>query len=143
MSSIFRYVILENDSTDIGWLLQDVEVSNDSNIKLRYQLTSSNLKVIIDSMDTEFDKNALKAVLFTTRSRKDIEDLGIKADRAVKFLRNTISTSEECENALLAAEDMLNIRLTQKKELIDQKIKQIDDKISTLGDCLPKVKKDD
>ena len=42
---------------DIGRLLQDVEeVSNDSNIKLRYQLTSSNLKVIIDSMDTEFDK---------------------------------------------------------------------------------------
>ena len=80
---------------DIGWLLQDVEeVSNDSNMKLRYQLTSSNLKVIIDSMDTEFDKNALIAVLFATRSRKDIEDLGIKADRAVKFLRNTISISK-------------------------------------------------
>ena len=38
---------------------------------------------------------------------------------------------------------MLNIRLTQKKELIDQKINWIDDKISTLGDCLPKVRKDD
>ena len=66
-------------------------------------------------MDTEFDKYALKAVLFATRSRKEIEDLGIKADRAVKFLRNTISISEECENALLAADDMLNIRLTQRK----------------------------
>jgi hypothetical protein len=38
---------------------------------------------------------------------------------------------------------MLNIKLTQKKELIDQKINQIDDKISTLGDRLPKVRKDD
>lgn len=127
---------------DIGWLLQDVEeVSNNWNMKLRYQLTSSNLKVIIDSMDTEFDKNALKAVLFATRSRKDIEDLGIKADRAVKFLRNTISTSEECENALLNAEDMLNIRLTQKKELIDQKIKQIDDKYLPLEIVCQKLEK--
>ena len=38
---------------------------------------------------------------------------------------------------------MLNIRLTQKKELIDQKINRNDDKISTLGDRLPKVRKDD
>ena len=94
-------------------------------------------------MDTEFDKNALKAVLFATSSRKDIEDLGIKADRAVKFLRNTVATSKECEIALLAAEDMLSIRLTQKKELIGQKIKQIGDKISTLGDRVSKVRKDD
>ena len=77
---------------DIGWLLQDVEeVSNDSNLNLRYQLTSSNLKVIINSVDTEFDKNALKAVLFATRRRREIEDLGVKADRAVTFLKNTIS----------------------------------------------------
>lgn len=71
------------------------------------------------------------------------QELGIKADRAVTFLRNTILISEECENALLAAEDMLNTRLTQKKERIDQNINQIDEKISTLGDRLPKVRKED
>jgi hypothetical protein len=36
---------------------------------------------------TEFDKNAGKAVLFATRSRREIEDLGVKADRAVTFLK--------------------------------------------------------
>lgn len=75
-----RYVILKNDLTDIEWLLKDLE-------------ECSNLRSIINSMDTEFDRNALKAVLFATRSRKEIADLGIKEDRAVNFLRKTVTTA--------------------------------------------------
>lgn len=81
---------MENDLTDIAWLLQDLENSaSDSEHNVRYQLTSSNLTSIITSMDTEYDRNALKAIIFATRSRKEVEALGIKADRAVQFLNNS------------------------------------------------------
>ena len=79
---------------------------------MRYQLTSSNLTSILKSMDTEY---ALKAIIFATRSRKEVEALGIKADRAVHFLKNSCQAAEECENALVAAEDMLKLRLKHKK----------------------------
>ena len=45
---------------------------------VRYQLTAENLQHIINSLDTEYDQNALKAVVFATRSRRDVEALGIK-----------------------------------------------------------------
>lgn len=79
--------MLENDFIDFGWLLKDLEEtsSNDDGKAVRYQLTSSSLGTIIKSMDTEYDRNALKAVPFATRSRKEITELGINADRAVTF----------------------------------------------------------
>lgn len=137
-----RYIILENDFTDIGWLIKDLE-ENDQNMPVRNQLTSSNLKSILSSMDTEYDKNALKAVLFATRSRKDITALGIKADNAVSFLQRTVTAAQECENALDAAEDMLCMRMSRKRKLIETNIDQIDAKISRLGELLPENRKKD
>ena len=133
-----RYVILENDLTDIAWLLQELEnIAADSEHNVRYQLTSSNLTSIIQSLDTEYDRNALKAIIFATRSHKEVEALGIKADRAVHFLKNSCQAAEECQNALVAAEDMLELRLKHKKEVIEEKMHQIDEKIAKLGDLLP------
>ena len=97
-------------------------------------------------MGTEFVRNALKAVLFATRSRKEISDLGIKTDRTVNFLRKTVTTAEECENALVAAEDLLNIRYSRKTKLIDEQVEQvdrIDAKIARLGELLPDARKKD
>ena len=94
-------------------------------------------------MDTEYDRNALKAIIFATQSRKEVEALGIKADRAVYFLKNSCKAAEECENALVTAEDMLELRLEHKKEVIEEKIHQIDEKVAKLGDLLPKVRRED
>ena len=137
-----RYVILENDFTDIAWLLKDLE-KNDKDVSVRYQLASSNLKSNLSSMDTEYDKNSLKAVLFATGNRKDITDLGIKADNAVNFLQRTVTAAQECDNALEAAEDMLCMRISRKRKLIETNINQIDAKISRLGELLPENRKND
>lgn len=72
-------------------------------LNVRYQLTSSTLTSIIKSMDTEYDRNALKVIIFATQSRKEVEALGIKADRAVQFLKNICQAAEECQNALVTA----------------------------------------
>lgn len=94
-------------------------------------------------MDSGYDRNALKAVLFATRSRREITELGINAHRAVKFLHYTISAAEESENALEAAGDMLNHRMSKKWKLIAERINDIDAKISKLGDLLPESRKKD
>ena len=73
--------------------------------------------------------------------RKEITELGINADRAVTFLSKTISASEECENALEAVEDMLNIRMARKRELIDERINRIDAKVARLEELLPDLRK--
>ena len=143
-SLYYRYVILDNDQIDLGWLLKDIEANSNSNhTTARYMLTTSTLGSIINSMDTEYDKNALKAVLFATQSRKEISELGIKDDRAGKFLKNTINASEECKNALIAAEDMLQMRYAHKRKLIDNQINEIDTKISKMGKLLHEKRKKD
>lgn len=138
----FRYVILENDFTDIAWLLKDMGNTIEGK-NVRYELTASNLQSIINSMDTEYDKNALKAVIFATRCRSEVESLGIKADRAVTFLSKTVNAAKEWKNAMLAAEDMIELRLKEKKESVETKIQQIDKKISKLGEFLPECRRDD
>ena len=60
----------------------------------------------------------------------------------MNFLRKTTS-AEECENALVAAEDMLNIRYSRKKKHIDEEIDQIDGKITRLRELLPVARKKD
>ena len=92
-------------------------------------------------MDTEYDRNELKATIFATQSRKDVEALGIKADRAVHFLKNSFQAAEECQNALVTAGDMFELRLKHKKEVIEKKIHQIDEKVVKLGDLLPKLRR--
>ena len=72
--SFSRYVILENDLKDIAWLLQELDNSAaDSEHNERYKLTCASLTNIIKSMDTEYDRNTLKAIIFATRSRKEVE----------------------------------------------------------------------
>lgn len=60
-------------------------------------------------MDTEYDRMALKAVIFAMHSRAEISDLGIKPDRAVNFLSKVLMASEESERALQAAEDIFKL----------------------------------
>ena len=110
---------------------------------VQYQRTAENLQDIINSLDTEYDQNALKAVVFATRSRRDVEALGIKADRAVNFLHNTINAAQEWKNSLIEAEDMVDLQLKEKKEVLEKEKNQIDEKIAKLGEFLPQSRRED
>ena len=108
--------------TAIEWILKGFEntINDDMASNVRYQLTAENLQDIINSLDTEYDQNALKAVVFATRSRRDVEALGIKADRAVNFLHNTNNAAQEWKNSLIEAEDMVDLQLKEKKEVLEK-----------------------
>ena len=83
-------MVLENEFTDIGCLLNELIL--DQNVPSsteRLKLTADVLERVLSSMDTEYDRNALKGILFTFLSRSEIYSLGVKPDRAVKFLSKT------------------------------------------------------
>ena len=106
---------------DIGSLLQDMEKNQrEPKFNMQFQLTPANLKKIMSSMDTEYDKNALKAVIFASRSRREVQTLGIKADRAVNFLKKTISAAEEWQGALIAANNMMHLRLREERNILKE-----------------------
>lgn len=87
-------------------------------------------------MDMEYDRNALKEILFTFLSRSEIYALGVKPDRAVNFLSKTLQASEEVENAQVVAEDMILLRLIERNDKRQEKINEIDRKLQKDGDLL-------
>ena len=65
----------------------------------RFPFDSELLNKILNSMDTEYDCMALKAVIFALHLRSQTYQLGIKPDRAVSFLSNVLTVADESENA--------------------------------------------
>ena len=112
-----RLIVLQNESTDIGQLLLELERIEDEdeiNTSSRYFLNEDSLSKILSSMDTEYDRMALKAVLFATHSRAETFNLGIKPDRAVGFLSKVIMACEESERTLREAEDIFELKTCKR-----------------------------
>ena len=98
-------------------------------MSVRYFLDGNSLSKIISSMDTEYDRMALKAVIFAIHSRAKTYNLGIKPERAVKFLSKVLMASEESERALQAAEDIFKLRTSERISKSEAQVQSIDQKI--------------
>jgi len=137
-------VVLENEFTDIGCFLNELILDQDvPSSTERLKLTADVLECVLASMDTEYDRNALKGILFTFLSRSEIYALGVKPDRAVNFLSKTLQASQEVENAQLAAEDMIALRINERKSKIQEKLDEIDKRLEKDGDLLSEKRKAD
>jgi len=126
-----RFIILKNEEVSIEDIFLELEKHSEE-IAMndlgnhRFPLDSESLNKILNSMDTEYDQMALKAVIFALHSRSQTYDLGIKPDRAVKFLSKVLLVADESENALKSAEDILKLRTREKVENVEKKIQNID-----------------
>lgn len=135
-----KYVILQNETTDIGRFLselQRIEELEGSDYKpVRFFLHASSLSKILSSMDTEYDKMALKAVIFAMHSRAETYNLGINPTRAVQFLSKVVAASEESERVLDAAKDIYKLRTRERISKVEDQIKGIDQKVAKQGNLL-------
>lgn len=137
-------MVLENEFTHIGCFLNELILDQDApSLSERLKLTAYFLESVLASMDTEYDRNALKEILFTFLSRSEIYALGVKPGRAVNFLSKTLQASEEVENAQVAAEDMILLRLIERNGKIQEKINEIDRKLQKDGDLLSEKRRAD
>ena len=137
-------MVLENEFTHIGCFLNELILDQEApSLSERVKLTADVLESVLASMDTEYDRNALKGILFTFLSRSEIYALGVKPDRALNFLSKTLQASEEVENAQVAAEDMILLRLIERNGKIQEKINEIDRKLQKDGDLLSEKRRAD
>jgi hypothetical protein len=102
----------------------DDEESNQCLSSSRYFLDATSLSKIISNMDTEYDRVALKAVLFALHSRVETEKLRIKPERAGTFLSKVLVASEESDKAFNAAEDIFQHRTQERIEKLETKLNE-------------------
>ena len=75
-------------------------------------------------MDSEWDKNIVRVLIGSTRSRQEITNLGIDSHNIAQLTNKVISIVNERGNAILAATDMVNLRLEDKIKSVDNQIMQ-------------------
>lgn len=80
----------------------------------RFPLDSELLNKILNSMDTEYDPMALKAVIFAV---------------AVNFLSKVLTVADESENVFKAAEDIVKLRTRERIENVEKKIQNLKKKL--------------
>ena len=78
-------------------------------------LSAEFLSRVLASMESEYDRWVAKLLVCTGKSRQEIYDLGFKPDRVVKLLRELKEWFGAWENRNVAARDMVELRLKEKK----------------------------
>lgn len=123
-----RFVILQNDTVDLSNFLCELErlESEDKESFSRFDLNADTLKHVLQSMDTEYDKSVLKAMIFATSSRRKVYELGIKPENAVHFLAKAVYASKECEDAVIAAEKTIKEKDKARLEQLNENIEAIE-----------------
>ena len=128
-----RYILLKNEEVSIQDFLALEKLSEENTMSRlsgrRFPLDSELLNKILNSMDTEYDPMALKAVIFALHSRSQTYELGIKPDRAVNFLSKVLTVEDESENAFKAAGDIMKLRTLKGIENVEKKIQNLDKKL--------------
>ena len=128
-----RYILLKNEEVSIQDFLALEKLSEENTMSRlsgrRFPLDSELLNKILNSMDTEYDPMALKAVIFALHSRSQTYELGIKPDRAVNFLSKVLTVEDESENAFKAAGDIMKLRTLKGIENVEKKIQNLDTKL--------------
>lgn len=127
-----RYIILKG-SVDVAELLCQF-CREDDDRKLFETPVESPLSVdlvhrVMDSMNDEYDRSVAKMLLCVDKSRAQTYQLGIKPDRATKMLKTLEERLAAWENTKIAAEDLVNRRLTERIESFEKRVKEVEKKI--------------
>ena len=90
--------------------------------KLTYEIVNN----AVNSMDTEYDRNVLKAILSRLLDNKALYNVGIQPDLARKKLTHLGEVWTELGHAKIAAEDMLKLRINSKIDKIESELKVLE-----------------
>ena len=129
------YIVLNSESWNIVRLLNVFcEQGYDGKPTSRFDLDAEALHTILDSMETEYDKSVVRAILAATSSRSELYDLGLKPDAAISNLERVLAVSEEVKNAVEAGKDMTVLALKEKIIKREGDIAQLKSSIEKLRD---------
>lgn len=119
----------------LWWLLLEGSQTNDDSFieKRGLTLNASNTAAILESMESEWDRKCARVLLGSTRSDSELQNIGLDANKIRAATKVIVTGVEECENAKLAANDMVNLR-------IDFKVKQLSKEILAMKDLHAKTR---
>lgn len=108
----------------LRWLLLEGSQTNDDSLieKRGLTLNASNTAAILESMESEWDRKCACVLLGSTRSDSELQNIGLDANKIRAAMKVIVTGVEECENAKLAAHDMVNLRIGSKVKQLSQEI---------------------
>ena len=89
-------------------------------------LSAKDLSRDLASMESEYDRWVPTLLVCTGKARQEIHDLGFKPDRVVKLLRELKERFCAWENINIAAKDMVELSLKEKKVKLERTIGEIE-----------------
>ena len=140
------FVCLRPDDIDIANLVEvifrDTKQSSE-----KFQINYESLQMLLQSMDTEYDKQVAKILICANRSRSQISALGIDPDSIPSLTNHIQLVAGEVENVQQAATDIVRLRLIEQEshltQVIDKKRKAVEMNTNTWPvTALDKVKDD-
>jgi len=78
-------------------------------------------------MESEWDRKSARVLLGSTRSDSELQNIGLDANKIRVATKVIVADVEECENAKLAANDMVNLRIASKVKQLSQEIVSMKD----------------
>ena len=77
---------------------------------------------MLSSMDSEWDKNILRVVIASQRSRNELEQLDFNCHDIRMLTDQVVALIEEREQARIAATDMITLRIKKRIDCVDEMI---------------------
>ena len=90
----------------------------------RMRIDRESVHQILNAMDTEWDKQCAKAILLGEKSRTQARELGFKPDSVVKVILKVQESSVIAEETAMAASDIVQVRLNQKTQKLQEIIEE-------------------
>ena len=121
-----RYIILSPEDVDIEPFL----LSLTQNISLLKSDTNSSrenavfVRRILSSLETEWDQKCACALLALNRSRSQLEDLTVDPATVTKNSDHVAKVLDEIDNARIASNDIVRLRLKAKEEKCRKQLSQ-------------------
>ena len=95
----------------------------------RISLNYDTFQKLLKSMDTEFDRSVARSLLASLLRRNELYNLGMKPDRVVGKLSSVLEAATEVEDAVSAADELVNSRLRDKLDKINCRINEIHNQV--------------
>ena len=125
-----RLIILRSDDCDLHMLLDLLAKKlKPTQADIQLPLTAELLKTMLSSMDSEWDRKVARVLLGSNRSLSELHNLGMREGDISLWTEEVLNVCKEYENAMLAAEDIVALRLKEKLSKTDERIKNTEAKI--------------
>ncbi|VDI51595.1 Hypothetical predicted protein [Mytilus galloprovincialis] len=97
-------------------------------------LTSETVAKVIKSMDTEYDKQCAKALLVSNKLPliRTYISFGVNPQTARNHINRIIDIVDECDNAELAANDIVRLHLEAKTGILEKRMAVVESAIAKM-----------